>query len=91
MVEQVKEYVRSYDICQKTKERNNKVMGELGSKVIKITNPNWIFELVGPIPTNEGTPFILNCVDNASRYVMLEMLRKMNTEIIITKLNKLFT
>ena len=40
MIGMVKKYVRSYDICQKVKERNVKVMGELGSRVVQRINKN---------------------------------------------------
>lgn len=49
-----------------------------------------MLDLNGLLTTNKYTPFILICVDNASRIVMLERIRKMNMKGIMTKLDALF-
>ena len=90
LVEPVKEFVKSCDICQKSKDRNTKVMGTLGSRVVERINENWMVDVVGPLPSNDQTPFILICVDNASRFTMLERFRTLNTKTISSKLYGLF-
>jgi hypothetical protein len=81
MREDITDYIRTCEICQKMKYSREKLCQ------LQITNTQaepWkklSLDIVGPLPcTEEGHKYILTCQDNLSKYLIAEPLRNQTVE-----------
>ena len=75
-------WIRSCDICQKVKYRNN--IGTTPLQTIKVDKPNQLLNIdfIGPLPTaRAGMKYVLVCLDAFSKFVALYA-----TENVINKI-----
>ena len=87
----IKSFIDTCDICQRTKYSNVKPAGQYFSKIERKPNSVWYLDTAGPYPSSGGGyKHVLVITDACSRFVMLEPLRSLSSKIICEKLQKLF-
>ena len=91
MNEDVKEYVRGCEVCQRFKPIN-----EPPAPLLNYPSANWPFarvhmDLIGPLNTStEGYKYILTCVDACTRYLVAGALRSKNADEVVEAFLKEF-
>ena len=87
MRRKIHSWIRSCDICQKVKYRNN--IGIAPLQTIKVDKPNQLLSIdfIGPLPTaRAGMKYVLVCLDAFSKFVALYPMKNALTENVINKI-----
>lgn len=86
----VRKFVKTCDICQKTKYRNSSVITDFRSVVSLQVNELWSVDLFGKLPTSRGgVNYVLVVLDVFTKRVSLCPIKKATTTVILNRLKEL--
>lgn len=88
MFQDVKHYVRSCELCSKSKPAQNQQYGLMFSKPSTQVFEKVHLDLFGPLLSSDGFTYILVAIDSFSKFVFMRPIRKATTEIIIRELKE---
>lgn len=89
MRDTIKKFVRTCEICQKTKIANQAIVGKMKSVIPKDENDLVAVDLFGPLPTSTaGVKYIFVVLNVFTKFIKLYPIKKPTTIMLASKLGK---